>query len=275
MSARQAKNGYRFVRTSMGVGNRAGFESASHIAHALGRIGIALVSAVFVLSHVGCSVNDADKESLGPDAIAKWRDPNIKIIAVGAYNYTDYDIYGVFLLPPERDSIEYAARTTGRRATADSESQWDGGPGSSPSLAWDLRWKTPKRFKVWWHRVTDAELYERSSPYPKGGGMFDPYDIYASKETRPGSAWCEYEVEVKETFGEFFGAPFPQRRRDTLILYFYPDGTVQAHLEYGVEPDVSVVDIKKRHSLPVLKERPCIKEVSNPFFGHKRPTVMN
>ena len=226
----------------------------------------------------GCKSSDAErieKEGIAPGEVNKWGDPNFRIISVGAFNYTDYDIYGVFVMPAEKNDIDFAAESHGQRATRRDESRWEGGLGSSPALAWDLRWRAPKKFKVWWHRVTDLALYEKSGPFPKGGGMFDPYDPYTIKGSRPGMAWCEGEIEIREKFGEPFGEPYPGRKRDQLVLYFYPDGTVQGHLEFAADSDIKLVDIAKRDQLPNLKARACLKEVDNPFFGKKRPLRIN
>jgi hypothetical protein len=230
---------------------------------------------LLALALSGCVQNKAEREGYGPGETEKWQDPNFKIIGVGSYNYTDYDIYGVYLLPPGKQDIDFAATGIGRRATRMGATRWDGGAGGTANLAWDLRWTSPKKFKVWWERVVDMDLYRRSGSYRKDGGMHDPYDPYTTKQTRPGLAWCEYELEVKEKFGEPFGPPYPQRYRDEMILYFLPDGTVQGHLEFAVDSEIQRVDIAKRDELPKLKDRPCLKEVANPFYGKKRPISIN
>jgi hypothetical protein len=225
----------------------------------------------------GCQPSDAlrfEKEGISPGEVNKWGDPNFRIMAVGAYNYTDYDIYGSYLLPLEKNDIDYAAHAAGGRAQPPDSAGWER-TRSGPGLAWDKRWATPRKFKVWWHRITDMALYKQSLPYPKGGGMFDPFDPYTSKQTRPGSAWCEGEVEIREQFDELFGEPYPYRRRDEMTLYFYPDGTVQGHLEFAADSEIKLVDIAKRNELPKLTDRACLKEVANPFFGKKRPISMN
>ena len=237
---------------------------------------ILMVSALLLaLALSGCSRNKAEQESYGPGEIDKWQDPNFKIIGIGAYNYTDYDIGTVFLLPPDKNDIDYASRGHGQRATRRDETDWEGGYGMGASLAWDFRWKAPRKFKVWWVRVVDMNLYRKSGPYPKDGGMYDPYDPYTTKQTQPGLAWCESEIEVKEQFGELFGPPFPHRKRDQLVLYFYPNGTVQGHVEFAADSDIKIEDIAKRDELPKLIDRPCLKEVSNPFYGKKRPISIN
>lgn len=225
----------------------------------------------------GCKSSDGErieKEGLAPGEVNKWSDPNFEILAVGAYNYTEYDIYGSYLLPLDKNDLDYSAPTGSGRAMPRNATRWEHS-GSSPALAWDTRWTTPRRFKLWWHRITDLELYEKSGPYPKGGGMFDPFDPYTTKQTRPGSAWCEGEVEIREQFGELFGEPYPGRRRRQMILYFYPDGTVQGHLEFAADSEIMLVDIAKRDHLIKLKDRACLKEIANPFFGKKRPLRIN
>jgi hypothetical protein len=224
---------------------------------------IALVAA-FVMS--GCGQNKVEREGYGPGEIEKWEDPNFRIITIGAYNYTDYDIGTVFLLPPDKSDIDYAARTGGGKATGNDASSWQYDSGSGPALAWDLRWPRPKRFKVWWFRITDKAAFDRAR---------SAYDPYTDRSSGVGGAWCEYEFEVKEKFGEPFGPPYPQRYRDQMVLYFFPDGTVQGHLEFAVDSDIEPVDIAKRNELPTLKDRPCLKEIGNPYFGKKRPISIN
>jgi hypothetical protein len=230
---------------------------------------------VAALSASGCGQNKTEQEGYGPGETEKWENPNFKVIGVGSYNYTDYDIYGVYLLPLDKNDIDFAATGIGRRATPAHAARWDGGYGGNAGLAWDLRWKSPKKFKVWWERIVDMDLYRKSGPYAKGGGLHDPYDPYTTKQTRPGLAWCEYEIEVKEKFGEAFGPPFPRRYRDQMVLYFFPDGTVEGHLEFAADSEIKKVDIAKRNELPVLKDRACLKEITNPYFGKKRPISIN
>jgi hypothetical protein len=236
-----------------------------------------LIFSICLALLTGCNPSAAErieKDGIGPGEVNKWSDPNFEILAVGAYNYTDHDIYGAYILPLERNDIDYAAHAAGGRAEPPNSTTWDRTP-SGPGLAWDKRWSTPRKFKVWWHRVTDVDLYEKSGPYPQGGGMFDPFDPYTTKGPRPGMAWCEGEIEIREKFGEPFGEPYPGRKRDQMVLYFYPDGTVQGHLEFAADSEIELVDIAKRDRLPKLKDRACLKEIANPFFGKKRPLRIN
>jgi hypothetical protein len=236
-----------------------------------------LVAISLLLSGCQKTVEMASKEEgIGTGNRATWNDPNFEIITVGVYNYTDSDIYGLFILPLDKNDIKYAGEAAGSSGTPLGAASWSGSS-NGPVLAWDLHWKAPHKFKIWWERIVDPALYKKSTGYPKDGGMYDPYDPYITKQTRPGSAWCEGEVEIKEEFVPFRHDATPSQTmlRDEMMLYFYPDGTVKGHLlESGRTADetpVEPVDITKRDELPTLKGRACIKEVPNPFYGKKRP----
>lgn len=232
------------------------------------------IFAVSILAVAGCTNNSAEGDSVSPGEHKKWQSSNFEILPIGAYNYTDYDIYGLYLMPVDKNSIMFAAEAGVREAQPRSAKHWEMGS-SGPALAWNRRWKSPHKFKIWWHRVFNKEMFRRSGPFPKGGDMFDPYDPYTTKETRPGSAWCEGEVEIKEQFGEPYGPPFPNLTRSELVLYFYPNGTVKGSLEFGGFEGIKLFDIIKRSELPVLKDRACIKEVPNPLFGKPKPRRIN
>jgi len=202
-----------------------------------------------------CGKDSLEKDSLGPGEIDKWNDPNIDIIGVGAYNYTDYDIYDVFILPPDKNDLKYAAGGHGAQAAPHSAERW-GYEGGGAKLAWDYRWTVPRKFKVWWFRIVDMKAHVAAGR---------KYDKYTMKETSPGAAWCEGEIEVAH-------APVLGRGGD-LVIHYYPDGHIEGDV-IDIDGDVSRVDIKKRNELPVLKDRACLKEVPNPYFGKKKPTAM-
>lgn len=205
--------------------------------------------------------------------------PNIDVISVGVTNYTTNFIGGGYILKPEKNNIDEAGNVSGVAATQPDADKWSRSGGSGANLAWDDRSKAPYKFKIWWITVFDKELDKNSGPYAKDGGMFDPYDPYITKETRPGSTWCEYEIEVREVFKEPYGEPFPGRFRDRFSLYFYPDGTVRGHLLFVGEKDDAknppIEDIKKRSKLPVLVGKPCLKQIPNPLFGRPKPITIN
>jgi hypothetical protein len=238
---------------------------------------ILLILFFIGLPLLGCDVKE--------DIYAKPRksdgwmgDPNFFSVTVDAYNYTNNQIVGIYILQPQKNDINGAGSTSGQQVTPNGEEKWRG-TGISGSVAWSNVWKPPYKFKIWWEHVFDKNLDKKSGSYPKGGGMFDPYDPYTTKQTRPGTAWCEYEIEIKETYNEPYGDPFPGRFRDNLNLYFYPDGTVRGHLvfsgEYSDDKNPPREDIKRRGELPVLQGKPCIKEVPNPYYGKPKPITIN
>jgi hypothetical protein len=228
-----------------------------------------LFSLLVMVSLVGgCKQSNCDTGVSTCDD-SKWRDPNYKIIGIGAYNYTEHDIYSVYILPTDKNDIDFAGQTSVGRGTAKDAKKWSGQGGSGANMAWDLRWNAPYKFKVWWLRMVDPKL--ANAPNSK-------YDIYTHRETEPGYAWCEYEIDIKETFGERYGVgQYPNMVRDELLLYFYPDGTVDAHLGIEFNGDVPIVErvaIAQRDQLPVLKDRACRKEVPNPLYGKPKPIPM-
>lgn len=204
-----------------------------------------------------CDKGSLEKDSLGPGELDKWNDPNIDIIGVGAYNYTDYDIYDVFILPPDKSDLKFAADGSGQQAAPRGSERWGLGGASGANLAWDYRWSTPRKFRVWWFRITDMKAYSASAR---------EYDKYTMKETHPGTAWCEGEIEVAH--------PPVRGRGGDLVIHYYPDGHIEGDI-IEIDGDMSRVDIQKRDQLPVLKDRACLKEVPNPYFGKKKPIAWN
>ncbi len=218
--------------------------------------GIALVIAVLMLN-TACSRANPEAESFGTGASSKWRDPNYDIITAGSYNYTDYDIFNVTLLPPSSNSLDDAAYADGASATLPTDTDWSGGSGHQPSIAWDMRWKTPKTFKVWWQRIVDPQASKAS----------EGYDRYTHREANPGTAWCEGEITVtRPPIKDKFGG---------LMLHFFPDGRVEGDIDQSVEGPAPKVPFSQRGQLPKLTGRACLKEIPNPYYGRKKPPQWN
>jgi hypothetical protein len=218
------------------------------------------ILTLLAIATAACSRGSTDGQplSFGTSSDSKWDDPNIDIITAGSYNYTDYDIYGVYLLPPNGKSLDDAASAEGARATPQSYSHWEGGPGGSPSLAWDFRWKTPMKMKVWWERVVDKNSLHESA---------GSYDQYTQKETQPGMAWCEGEITITQ--------PPLKDKTSGILMHFFPDGRVEGDMNFVIDRRPVKVDIAKRNELPKLVGRPCLKEIPNPFYGRKKPVQWN
>lgn len=214
--------------------------------------------SVLAFFAAGCSKAESGSESLGTGETAKWNDPNYEIIKAGSYNYSDYDIYRVYLLPPNQGNLDDAASVDGARATPRTQNYWSGGKGSRPSLAWDFRWKTPKKFKVWWERVVDKRAMEASSPN---------YDEYTHRETQPGMAWCEGEITITRP---------PIKDKDgNVLLHFFPDGRVAGDMDFSLGRAPTKVELSRRDDQPKLTDRACVKEIPNPFYGRKKPAQWN
>ena len=219
------------------------------------RLFVLLLSFVLISAMPACGRDDESLNPFGHND-SKLSDPRYVIIEIGAFNYTDYDIYNVYLLPPDKDSLDYAAHGEGERATRPNAAYWSGGGGESPGMAWNLHWTTPKKFKVWWFRVVDEKAFAASNHFDK----------YANKNTDPGAAWCEGEITVTR--------PPEKDASNSIVLHFYPDGRVEGDMDTyrpWHRQSVPKVDIAKRNEQPKLTGRACLKEIANPFYGRKKP----
>ncbi|MDR2853474.1 MAG: DUF3304 domain-containing protein [Burkholderiaceae bacterium] len=225
---------------------------------AIQRIAAMLLVASMLLLAACDPMSKIEKESLGPGESAKWSDTdNFDIIGVGSYNYTDYDIYGVYLLSPDKNSLDYAAHGIGARATRRDAAEWRGLPGGNAGLAWDFQWTTPKKFKVWWLRVIDMNAYRASRGY----------DPYTNKNSEPGTAWCEGEVTITH--------PPIKDKWSNIILHFFPNGHVDGDMYFSIESSIPKVELSKRDEQQKLIGRACLKEIQNPFYGRKKPISIN
>lgn len=217
---------------------------------AFGAIVIAVVGWAAVQEY---KARKADDDSLAPGDIRKWEDPNYEIIPAGLINYTDYGIGPVYLLPPDKNDIDDGIFVDSVSATQPGAERWTGGSNGRPTIAWDFRWRLPKKFKVWWFRIVDAKAAQSA---------LESYDKYTMRETRPGGAWCAGEIIVH--------AHPPKDKSSSLLLYFYPDGHVEGDIDLvlGIKEGPG---IDKRDALPRLEGQACLQEIPNPFYGKKKP----
>jgi hypothetical protein len=118
------------------------------------------------------------------------RDKNRVILDVQEENYTNYEIAGIRVQPPEKSD----ARNAGRM------------------VRWNIEQKPPVNIKIWWQVVFDTKTYYLGDY---------TYDSEKEKGPRPGSVWCEAIVKIME--------PYPVNPRH-LNLYFFPDGHVEAEV---------------------------------------------
>ncbi|RZI83378.1 MAG: DUF3304 domain-containing protein [Rubrivivax sp.] len=214
-----------------------------------------LILLLATLLGLGGCTREIDEQDASIAGIDKISDPYFDVISTASYNYTTYDIYDVFVLPPDKNDLKFAAPGHGNWALRKDQKKWELNGGGA-SLAWDPKWTLPKKFKIWWLRVVDKAIFTSSGP---------AYDKYTTKEARAGSAWCEGEILVQHG---------PRRNRKSyLIVHFFPDGHIEGDVDYSGEV-VSRVDVTKRFELPVLRERACLKQIENPYFGKPKPIDM-
>jgi hypothetical protein len=206
--------------------------------------------ALIALTLATACKHDGKSEDLKSPAVDRFGDPAYEVVNVGTYNYTRNDIYDVYILQPGSDDIDRASRAVGGLAPDKDAVNWQG-IGIMATLAWDWRWRTPKRFDLIWLNVFDRKAYESAANY----------NAYKSRETAPGSAWCRLDVTVNVP---------PERGKGNLfLLHFFPDGHVAtSRVE---EFPLPVADFANRDSLPVLRGTPCIHTVPNPKFGKQEP----
>jgi hypothetical protein len=135
--------------------------------------------ALIALTLATACKHDGKSEDLKSPAVDRFGDPAYEVVNVGTYNYTRNDIYDVYILQPGSDDIDRASRAVGGLAPDKDAVNWQG-IGIMATLAWDWRWRTPKRFDLIWLNVFDRKAYESAANY----------NAYKSRETAPGSAWC-------------------------------------------------------------------------------------
>ena len=209
------------------------------------------------LASVGCqrSKTGDDLMTIDDPEVSAQSD-RFALMSFAVFSYVDYDIYDSYILPAEGNPVGSMIPLPSVQASR-SPQNW-GGINSGGTFYWDRQWTPPKRFKILWLRVVDASKF----------GADPSYDRYTRKETEPGAAWCETTVTIDQ------GLP---AEPNFFTLHFYPDGHVEGRLT-GLREDDALkprFSFATRSSLPVLAGKACLKEVSNPFFGKKKPTPMN
>jgi hypothetical protein len=182
--------------------------------------------------------------------VNKFGDPNYEIVKVAIFNYTRSDIYDVYLSNPGPTDIDRASGVMGSPAAEDGGGDWQD-IGIMSTLAWDWRWQTPKHFNLIWLSIVDQQAYESKGDY----------NPYRSKETAPGSAWCQLDIT--------FDVPPDRSKGNLYLLHFFPDGHVITSRVDQIP--VPIAEFKDRASLPVLKGYPCLHTVPNPKFGKQEP----
>ncbi|WP_165973895.1 hypothetical protein [Paucimonas lemoignei] len=171
-------------------------------------------------------------------------------------SYLDYMVLHISVLPIDKNELQYSVAAPGVNPEL-SMNRW-GGSASGYDFTWDKTWKTPKQFKVWWQRIVDPDEYAKNKIDAR----------YLIKETERGTAWCEAIITINN--------PLPEEP-GYFILHFYPDGHVDAYISElkELEAEQPKVKFEDRMKLSVLREKPCLKEIPNPYYGLPKPVQQN
>jgi len=210
---------------------------------------LGLTALVMLVILASCKQGDSSN-GFGGSAVDKIGDPHFQVLTVASYNYTDSNIYDVYLSDNRSNDIDTASLAAGSLAAPQNATGWEY-PHPTAAVAWDDRWMLPKTIHVFWESVFDKAAYEAAHAY----------NAYESKDTQAGSAWCEYEVKINT-------AP-DKTKNEMLVLNFYPDGTVSGELQDS--PSHASVDFRDRRKLSTLTGSHCVRQIPNPKFGKKAP----
>lgn len=184
-----------------------------------------------------------------------------KTFTTTSYNYTPYDIYSIAFkessLPFKIDEAPSGGSVFFRdasQATLDNGDKVSFSEGSC-CFIWDRPIDQPLRVRVVWSVVYDTSYHDGKSSIA--------YDERLSKQSAPGSRWCEASIDILPAIGP--------ERPTTVFLHFLADGSVQARLgTFGTGGPLSTDEIK-RHSARLPPGKFCKKEIDNPFYGIPRP----
>ena len=200
--------------------------------------------------HEGRLLSAIDDEEVYDDKTGRY-----KSMSFFVNSYFDYSILSIKILPIDKSGLEYSINAPAilgniYSLNPDLSPNPRLGTSSGGDFVWDRKWVTPKQFKVWWQRMVDFNLYAQSSSY----------DDYKEQRTKPGTAWCEATITINK--------PLPNEP-GYFVLNFYPDGHVDAYISElkDLEAEIPRVKFEDRLKLPILKDKPCLKGIGNPYFG--------
>lgn len=196
-------------------------------------------------------------------------------------SYVDYELPEVHLLLLSNDEIAFKYSLRLPAIYHDKNNKWggiefsNGGNTGGSQIAWDRNWPLQKQYKIWWQRVVDADLYSKRGQY----------DQYTSKSAEPGTTWCEAVITLNK--------PLP-KTPGHFIIHFYPDGHIEGDLSTIIEDPLWKDDpwniskykvlnnaekprftFEERTKLTSLVDKPCIKQIPNPYYGLPKPIQMN
>lgn len=205
---------------------------------------------IFIFIFSGC--NSKEKEDrLQQELIAKT-------FTTTSYNYTPYNLYSIAFKeisrPFKMDDAPSGGSVFFRNSSSAELDNGDRVAFSSDNCCfiWDKPIDKPLRVKVIWSVIFDLQSFDGHTSY----------DDRTSKESAPGSRWCEAIVDILPATGP--------ERPTTVFFHFFSDGTVQAKMgtfKTGAPLNAEQV---KLHSARLPQGQFCKQEIENPFYGIPR-----
>lgn len=165
------------------------------------------------------------------------KEKDVKTLDTVFFNYTAYKyIYGISFMNVEKPF------------------RYDQAAGASCCFLWNKKQTKPVTLRVVWAVVFDRAQHDAAN-----------YDPYTSKESPPGTRWCEAIIPIQQ--------PYPANPEE-LILELFPNGEMKAHFSSVSDPPEASMPLSEEQyrDLPGLPEgQYCLKEIPNPMYGLERP----
>lgn len=206
----------------------------------------------FIFTLTAC--NSKEKESPLQKALLD------KTFTATSYNYTPYDIYSIAFkqasLPFKIDEAPSGGSIFFRDANIREMDNGEEVNFSSDSccLIWDSSTDKPLRIRVVWSVVYDTTYYDGKSTIS--------YDERTSKQSAPGSRWCQAIVDILPAAGS--------DHPTTVFFHFLTDGSVQARLGTFKTGEPLTAKEVALHSARLPPGQFCRQEIQNPFYGIPR-----
>jgi hypothetical protein len=189
---------------------------------------------------------------------------NAKTYTATAFNYTPYDLFSIAFKDASKPfTIDDAPSAGSVFFDNSSKRKLDNGKEISVGrdsccLTWDSSTTQPLVVRVVWSVIFDL------AAYGKKGAL--GYNRETSRESAPGSRWCEQIVAIRPPDGA--------DKPDEVFFHFLNDGTVQAQLGTYKTGLPLAGEALKAHATSLPPGQYCKKEIENPFFGVPRKPHM-
>lgn len=181
-----------------------------------------------------------------------------KTFVTTSFNYTQFGLYSInfkktslpFKINEAASGGSIFSRATSSKVTLQSGEKINYTT-SNCCFIWDEPLDKPMQVRVVWSVVFDSAYHDGKSTVT--------YDERTSRESAPGSRWCEAIVSI-----------IPSKSvepPDTVVFHFLKDGTVQAQLAtFLTEAPLDMRQIRE-HSTSPPSGQYCKQEIANPYYG--------